>query len=564
VLSFFIYAAPSAPKGVRLSKKLTVSQMRSLRNIVDNPALPAVLGHMQPKTLARLIDRIGLNDAAEIMALVPARNLLRAMDEAVWKSPRAGVSQEFDPAEFVRWLQVWLEVDVLFVAERLAAINDEYLAMCLSSVLLVDGSSSSGFAGNMAEYTMDGHAPDEPGYTDCPKADCYAIYGRFLVRPPFEDDWEIIRAALDALWRHAPDHLLHVLGSMASSESMLDSAGRRTSLNFDVAFERERHLERRGYVSQTGARAFLASISIATTQELLMMSVYDNETHRFLAGIENHDTDQHPVENVTAIDGAGDELLQTPNEARGPASTPASQDQIRSLSRLLENEAIAEPKRFKSLPSNRHEQTRAVLAELLHRLEAENQEAFQQRTRELAYLATVLMAGSSLEGRPFTGGDARDAAFATCNLGVEFIHSRQAVLKLDREPGLIRLFSIGWQLLDTLRNRVIDGMKVSLVNLETTQRLKNSPWLRNEAQIGIRDLQNAVEWHQFADARDAATFLSIVFDATACREIAPLLDHLPHFAPITAKSKNKSQPRWIESIADLDRVSSLLSNLSKE
>jgi Family of unknown function (DUF6178) len=544
-----------------LSKQLTISPKHSLRNIVDNPALPAVLAHMQPKTLARLVDRVGLNDAAEIMAFVPVRNLLRALDEAIWKSPRPGASQVFDPAEFVSWLEVWIEVDELFVAERLAAINDEYLAMCLSSVLLVDGSSSSGFAGDMSEYAVNS---DEPGYTDCPKADCYAIYGHFLVRPPFEDDWEIIRVALDALWRHAPDRLLHVLGTLASSESMLDCARRRTSLNLDVAFERERHLERRGYVSQTGALAFLASVSITTTQELLMMSVYDNETHRFLAGIENHDTGQHPIEKVTAIDGAEDELLQTQNEARVLASTPASQEQIRALSRLLENEAIAEPKQFKSLPSNEHHQRRAVLAEQLHHLESENQEAFQQRTRELAYLATVLMAGSSLEGQPLTGGDARDAAFATCNLGVEFIHTRQTALELDREPGLIRLFLIGWQLLDTLRNCVVDAMKVSLVDLETTQRLKTSPWLRNEAQIGIRDLQNAVERNQFADARDAATFLSIVFDATACREIAPLLDHLPHFAPIIEKSNNKSQPRWIESIADLDRVSSLLSNLSKE
>jgi hypothetical protein len=544
-----------------LSKQLTISPKHSLRNIVDNPALPAVLAHMQPKTLARLVDRVGLNDAAEIMALVPVRNLLRALDEAIWKSPRPGASQVFDPAEFVSWLEVWIEVDELFVAERLAAINDEYLAMCLSSVLLVDGSSSSGFAGDMSEYAVNS---DEPGYTDCPKADCYAIYGHFLVRPPFEDDWEIIRVALDALWRHAPNRLLHVLGTLASSESMLDCARRRTSLNLDVAFERERHLERRGYVSQTGALAFLASVSITTTQELLMMSVYDNETHRFLAGIENHDTGQHPIEKVTAIDGAEDELLQTQNEARVLASTPASQEQIRALSRLLENEAIAEPKQFKSLPSNEHHQRRAVLAELLHHLECENPEAFQQRTRELAYLATVLMAGSSLEGQPFTGGDARDAAFAACNLGMEFIHSRQTALELDREPGLIRLFLIGWQLLDTLRNRVIDAIKVSLVDLETTQRLKTSPWLRNEVQIGIRDLQNAVERHQFADARDAATFLSIVFDATACREIAPLLDHLPHFAPIIEKSKNQSQPRWIESIADLDRVGSLLSNLSKE
>jgi hypothetical protein len=174
------------------------------------------------------------------------------------------------------------------------------------------------------------------------------------------------------------------------------------------------------------------------------------------------------------------------------------------------------------------------------------------------------MEGSSLEGQPFTGGDARDAAFASCNLGVEFLHARQTALNLDREPGLIRLFLIGWQLLDALRSRVIDAMKVSLVDLEVTQRLKTSPWLCNEVQIGIRDLQDAVERHHFADARDAATFLAIVFDATACREIAPLLDQLPHFAPTIKKNNNKSQPRWIESIADLERVSSLLSKLSKE
>jgi hypothetical protein len=544
-----------------LPRPRSISPIHSLFNIVDNPALPAVLGHIQPKTLARLIDRVGLNDAAEIMALVPVRNLLRALDEAVWKSPRPGASQEFDPAEFISWLQVWLEVDDLFVAERLTAINDEYLAMCFSSVLFVDGNSSSGFADDVSEYAL--NSDDEPAYTDCPKADCHAIYGHFLVRPTFEDDWEIIRTALDALWRHAPERLLQALGTLASSESMLDSARRRTSLNLDVAFERERHLERRGYVSPTGAQAFLASISITTTQELLTMSVYDYETHRFLAGIENYDSGQHPIEKVTSFDGV-DHELQTQNEAGGLAVTSASRKQIRALNQLLENEAMAELTHFNSLPSNEHQHRGPVLAELLHHLEGENQEAYQQRTRELAYLATVLMAGSSLEGRPFTGRDARDAAFATCNLGVDFIHSMHSALRLDREPGLIRLFLIGWQLLDTLRNRVVDSMKMSLVDLETTQRLKSSPWLRNEAQIGIRDLQYAVERHQFSAARDAATFLSIVFDATACREIAPLLDHLPHFGPKVGKNKNKSQPRWIDSIADLDRVSSLLTNLSKD
>jgi hypothetical protein len=338
---------------------------------------------MRSQTLVRLIDRVGLNDAAELMALVPAPRLLRALDEAAWKSPRPGANPVFDPAEFINWLQVWNEVGEPFVAERLAAFNDEYLAMCLSSVLRVDSGSGKGLDGDSSEIAEDGHA-QEAGYTDGPKSDCYAIYGHLLVRPSFEDDWEIIRAALDALWCHAPDRLLHNLGTLASSESMLNADGRRASLNLDVAFARERHLERGGYVSPTGARAFLASTSVITTQELLMMSAYDNETRRFLAGIENYDTRQHPIENATAIDSA-DALLLTQNEDTELASTPASQDQIRALSRLLESEAIVEPKRFESLQWNKNEPRRAVLAEMLNRLAAENQEAFQQRTRELAY-----------------------------------------------------------------------------------------------------------------------------------------------------------------------------------
>jgi hypothetical protein len=547
-----------------LSKKLTASKTSSLRNLVDDPALPVVLGRMQPRTLARLVDRVGLNDAAELMALVPAPNLLRALDEAVWKSPRPGASPVFDSAEFTNWLRVWNEVGEVFVADRLGAISDDYLGLCLSSVLYVDNGGTHCFSRDTSEFDATSEANEVAGYADDSGNDCYEIYGQYLLRPAFEDDWEVIRAALDALWHHAPDRLIHILGTLASSESMLNSDRRRTSLNLDVAFERERHLERRGYVSPAGAQAFLVSTSITTTQDLPGMSAYDNETRRFLAGIENHDTGRHPIEKVIATEGADDELLQTQNEPSGLASTPASEGQIRALSHLLGNEAIVEPKRFQSLPSNKQEPKMAVLGRLLKHLEDESQDAFQRCTRELAYLATVLMAGSSLEGEPFPAGGARDAALATCSLGSEYLQSRHLELRLDKEPGLIRLFSLGWQLLATLRARVIDSIKASLLDLETRQRLKNFPWLRNEAQIGIRDLQNAVAQHHFADARDALTFLSIVFDATACREIAPLLDQLPHFAPIIEKSENKSQPRWIESIADLDRVNSLLSNLSKK
>ena len=41
------------------------------------------------------------------------------------------------------------------------------------------------------------------------------------------------------------------------------------------------------------------------------------------------------------------------------------------------------------------------------------------RSQELAYLANTIVAGCSIQARPFTAQEASDAAVATCNLGLE-------------------------------------------------------------------------------------------------------------------------------------------------
>src|SRR5207237_9629511 len=45
--------------------------------------------------------------------------------------------------------------------------------------------------------------------------------------------------------------------------------------------------------------------------------------------------------------------------------------------------------------------------------------AHSTRLEELAYLANTLVAGCSLQDRPFTEREAADAAVAVCNLGLE-------------------------------------------------------------------------------------------------------------------------------------------------
>jgi hypothetical protein len=544
-----------------LPNKLTVLRARLLRSIVNEPALPTLLTRITPKALARLVDHVGLNDSAEIMSLAPIPTLLRALDESVWKSPCPGATQGFDHAEFIRWLEVWNAVGDEFVAERLGAIGDEYLEMCFSSVLQVDSGFRSGFAGETADFDIDRDETDVTGYQGDSKNDCYEIYGHYLIRPAFEDDWETIRTALDALWRHAPDRLLHMLSALSTPESMLDSDRRRVSLNLDVEYARERYRERRGYVSAMGARAFLATATALTTQKLLAMSTYDTETQRFLASMGSENSDSNPVENPSHVDAADDELTPVSGDANRSKLASPPESAVRALSLLFEQAQIVEPPRLQLPFFGTDDHKQPALAELLGRLEANSQEAYQQRGRELAYLSTVLMAGATVEAMPFTGRDARDAAFAICNLGLEFLWSKRIVEQLDTEPGLIRPFLLGWQMLNNMRDRVVEAFTASYSKPEIAVRLARSPWLRQEVAIGMRDLQNAVAQRQFGDARDAVIFLSIIFDATACRAIASLFDDLPHLAMFLEGSENNKKIRWIESLADLSRIASSLSQL---
>ena len=70
-----------------------------------------------------------------------------------------------------------------------------------------------------------------------------------------------------------------------------------------------------------------------------------------------------------------------------------------------------------------------------------NQAAYDERHAELAYLANALIAGCSIQSRPFTAKEAADAAAAVCNLGLA-----KSPLPDDYLVGhdLIGIFQIGW------------------------------------------------------------------------------------------------------------------------
>src|SRR5262249_49694908 len=61
--------------------------------------------------------------------------------------------------------------------------------------------------------------------------------------------------------------------------------------------------------------------------------------------------------------------------------------------------------------------------------------------QELAYLANTIVAGCSIQGRPFTPREASDGALAICNLGLENWPSHWP------DCDLVTAFQIGWTML---------------------------------------------------------------------------------------------------------------------
>jgi hypothetical protein len=80
--------------------------------------------------------------------------------------------------------------------------------------------------------------------------------------------------------------------------------------------------------------------------------------------------------------------------------------------------------------------------------------ASSTRNEELAYPATMLIAGCSIRARPFTEQEASDAAIAICNLGLENWPLRWLPANATAPPisflidhDLVSVFQVGWTVL---------------------------------------------------------------------------------------------------------------------
>jgi hypothetical protein len=79
--------------------------------------------------LGRLIDRVGLEDAGELVALASTEQLQGVFEQDLWRAAAPGEDERFRPERFALWLEIMFEGGEGFLIEQLCALPRDLLTL---------------------------------------------------------------------------------------------------------------------------------------------------------------------------------------------------------------------------------------------------------------------------------------------------------------------------------------------------------------------------------------------------------------------------------------------------
>jgi hypothetical protein len=508
-----------APRPIRDARPL-------LDRILDTPHLAHVVPHLPPEVLHRVIQNCGLEDCGELVALATPGQLAAVFDLDLWRPARPGLDEQFNADRFGVWLEVMMESGATVAAQKLADVDvDLAIAGFAQHVRVFDPAAVS------APALMDEDTPAAGGLNDGLSGDV----GGYLVVARRSDAWDAIVAVLTSLDAEDHDYFHRVMRgcrSLSNSQPEIDGLDDLLPADeqamFDLALNRERRREPQGYVTPAEARAFL------------QMS---RQVRR------GHDTSPpgNPLARAyfraiewTTEAGADDGSRRLPATSRAPFAPEDSADAVNAIVEVLLEAGILPP------------QPRALLAgpqshsPRLARIQAQMQfagdhdhAAYSMRSQELAYLANTIMAGCSIQARPFTAQEASDAAVAVCNLGLEnwprhWLLAKAAGGSSVVDPGtalpgdflvdhdLVSVFQVGWTV---LHDEVCMYAAEQLIGVLTRLRSDDRDM---QADLDALRIELARHWQAGAPwrARDLLDVIMIL-DMPAWAALLGLIDECP-------------------------------------
>ncbi len=424
----------------QLSRHQRISAHQLLARILEEPDLPVMVQRLPPSALVGLIDRIGLEDAGEIVALATTEQLAHVFDTDLWKNDRPGEEEHFDPERFMVWLHVLLEAGETFAAKRISEMPEDLVTLAFHRQLLVLDIDVLG---------REAYSEDFEPHDDMLSGRLHEELDEYQLVAREEEGWDSMLTIILALEREHPEFLKRILYrcSAMTDEFIEDNGGlyevlsSEEMLATDVAADREDRRAEMGYVSPQAAASFLKS-----ARSDAKPSERDAATKAYFRNLSR----EEPSPKTTA-----------------PAASTQNPEANTLLPLLKEAGIIEESKNPLLLnaapdtgqPQEAQEPSQPLallFIQTMHAMGESDADLFAQRHEELAYLANVLVAGISLQHRRLRPVEALHAAISTCNIGLETALSQQprtqqkaelpkrALAVLQKMPADM-IFRIGWR-----------------------------------------------------------------------------------------------------------------------
>jgi len=421
-----------------------------IERVLASPYLAAVVPRLQPEVLHRVIQRCGLEDCGPLLALATPDQLARVFDLDLWRPAAPGFDEQFDAYRFGKWLEVMADTGLSSASTTLAAMDADLIAGGLAQhVRVFDSAAAAPFV------TLDGEVSPVGAVADGLRCEV----GGYVVSAKRSEFWDVITAVLNAL---ADTHgiyfnqVMRLCCRLSNSRPEIDGLDNLLATDeqamFDLALDREARRDIQGYVTPAQARAFLqASRRIDIRHG--SMPARGPMTHAYFKDIDARvamERDHQPS------------ALPLRDHVEPPGDAPP--EAVAAIVDLLD-EAGVMPRA--SRPLLESPQTRVRLARiraLMRFVYDRDPDAYALRSAELAYLANVIVAGSTIQSRPVAEEEASDAALAVCNLGLENWPARWRAAGVHRDPSvteagielpedflaghdLVTVFQVGWTVL---------------------------------------------------------------------------------------------------------------------
>jgi hypothetical protein len=382
-----------------------------LQRILERPGLVAAVRKLPGAVLGKLIDRIGLEDAGDLVGLASTAQLERVFDDDLWRADRTGGDETFRPERFALWLRVMLEAGEGALVQRMCELPQELLALAVHRLVLV-------LDNDVLTDLLTAEDEEAEQIVRALEDSLVEEWEEFRLIARDPDVWDDVWNALLSLDRDHHDRLRAILQQCCdlSTEYISGQGGlyqvltADEMLDSDVAAARDDRRAAEGFVSPADARAFLELARRGGGGD-----GRDPITRAYFRGLVNP---TEPLQvDAPGKRGAGGAASA---RARATALATAAAADARDLAALLrEAEVVAPAPTLRLGPAEGQPHLVAPLFEqAMSDLRQRDPERFSARVRELGYLVNVWIAGAAHEGRRPRPVEALEMVLKICEAGM--------------------------------------------------------------------------------------------------------------------------------------------------